>query len=123
MLFVFFENQEAVSLSQAAVQRFTLTIQFRDYQGATAYLFNSSGTPLYKPDDYYSIGSGYENASIVWTAANGLTVCKTASKTETVQAKAGDLITVRIQQSGSSSFDPMHFETFTLKAEDQTITP
>ena len=114
---------QTVSLSQAAVQRFTLTIQFRDYQGATAYLFNSSGTPLYKPDDYYSIGSGYENASIVWTAANGLTVCKTASKTETVQAKAGDLITVRIQQSGSSSFDPMHFETFTLKAEDQTITP
>ena len=114
---------QAVSLSQAAVSRFTLTIQFRDYQGATAYLFNSSGTPLYKPNDYYSMGSGYENASIVWNETNGLTVCKTASKTETVQAKAGDLITVRIQQLGSSSFDPIHFSTFVLKAENQTITP
>ena len=114
---------QAVSLSQAAVPRFTLTIQFRDYTGATAYLFNSSGTPLYKPDDYYSMGSGYENASITWNETNGLTVCKSSSKTETVQAKAGDSITVRIQQSGSSSFDPMHFSTFTLKAENQTITP
>ena len=114
---------QAVSLSQAAVPRFTLTIQFRDYQGATAYLFNSSGTPLYKPNDYYSMGSGYDNASITWGETNGLTVCKTASKTETVQAKAGDSITVRIQQSGSSSFDPMHFSTFTLKAKNQTITP
>lgn len=34
-----------------------------------------------------------------------------------------DFITVRIQQSSSSSFDPMHFATFTLKAENQTITP
>ena len=114
---------QAVSLSQAAVPRFTLTIQFKDYQGATAYLFNSSGTPLYKPNDYYSMGSGYDNASITWGETNGLTVCKTASKTETVQAKAGDSITVRIQQSGSSSFDPMHFSTFTLKAKNQTITP
>jgi hypothetical protein len=119
----FFENQEAVSLSQAAIPRFTLTIQFRDYQGATAYLFNSSRTPLYSPNDYYSMGSGFENASIVWNETTGLTVCKTASKTETVQAKAGDSITVRIQQSSSSSFDPMHFATFTLKAENQTITP
>ena len=69
------------------------------------------------------MGSGFENASIVWNKTTGLTVCKTASKTETVQAKAGDLITVRIQQSGSSSFDPMHFSTFTLKAKNQTITP
>ena len=69
------------------------------------------------------MGSGYENASIVWNETNGLTVCKTASKTETVQAKAGDAITVRIQRSGQSSFDPMHFSTFTLKAENQTITP
>ena len=114
---------QEVSLSQAAVPRFTLTIQFRDYKGATAYLFNSSGTPLYKPNDYYSMGSGYNNASITWDETNGLTVCKTASKTETVQAKAGDSITVRIRQSGSSSFDPMHFSTFTLKAENQTITP
>ena len=114
---------QAVSLSQAAIPRFTLTIQFRDYTGATAYLFNSSGTPLYKPDDYYSMGSGFENASIVWNETNGLTVCKTASKTKTVQAKAGDSITVRIQQSGSSNFDNMHFSTFTLKAENQTITP
>lgn len=119
----FFENQEGVSLSQAAVPRFALTIQFRDYTGATAYLFNSSGTPLYGPNDYYSMGSGYENASIMWDNTNGLTVCKTASKTETVKAKAGDTITVRIQQSGSNSFDPMHFSTFTLKAENQTITP
>ena len=78
---------------------------------------------MYKPDDYYSMGSGFENASIVWNETNGLTVCKTASKTETVQAKAGDSITVRIQQSGSSNFDNMHFSTFTLKAENQTITP
>lgn len=78
---------------------------------------------MYKPNDYYSMGSGYENASIVWNETNGLTVCKIASKTETVQAKAGDSITVRIQQSGSSSFDPMHFSTFVLKAENQTITP
>lgn len=69
------------------------------------------------------MGSGFENASIVWNKTTGLTVCKTASKTETVQAKAGDLITVRIQQSNSSSFDPMHFAIFTLKAENQTITP
>lgn len=39
------------------------------------------------------MGSGFENASIVWNETTGLTVCKTASKTETVQAKAGDLIT------------------------------
>ena len=114
---------QGVSLSQAGVPRYTLTIQFRDYTGATAYLFNSSGIPLYGPNDYYSMGSGYENASITWNNTNGLTVCKTASKTETVQAKAGDTITVRIQHSGSNSFDPMHFSTFTLKAEDQTITP
>ena len=114
---------QAVSLSQAAVPRYTLTIQFRDYTGATAYLFNSSGTPLYGPNDYYSMGSGYENASIMWDNTNGLTVCKTGSKTETVKAKAGDTITVRIQQSSSNSFDPMHFSTFTLKAENQTITP
>ncbi len=69
------------------------------------------------------MGSGYENASIIWDNTNGLTVAKTASKTETVKAKAGDTITVRIQQSGSSSFDPIHFATFTLKAENQTITP
>ena len=69
------------------------------------------------------MGSGYENASITWDNTNGLTVCKTGSKTETVKAKAGDTITVRIQQRGSSSFDPMHFSTFTLRAEDQTITP
>ena len=67
------------------------------------------------------MGSGYENASITWTAENGLTVCKTASKTETVQAKAGDVITVRIQQSSSSVFDPMRFTNFTLQAKDQTI--
>ena len=116
-------KSQGVSLSQAGVPRYyTLTIQFRDYTGATAYLFNSSGTPLYGPNDYYSMGSGYENASITWNNTNGLTVCKTASKTETVQAKAGDTITVRIQQGGSNSFDPMHFSTFTLKAEDQTIT-
>lgn len=114
---------QAVSLSQATVPRFTLTIQFRGYRGATAYLFNSSGTPLYSPNDYYSMGSGFENASIVWNETTGLTVCKIASKTETVQAKAGDLITVRIQQSSSSSFDSMHFATFTLKAENRTITP
>ena len=78
---------------------------------------------MYKPNDYYSMGSGYNNASITWGETNGLTVCKTASKTETVQAKAGDSITVRIKQSGSSSFDPIHFSTFTLKAENQTITP
>lgn len=119
----FFEKQEGVSLSQAGVPRYTLTIQFRDYTGATAYLFNSTGTPLYGPNDYYSMGSGYENASIVWDNTNGLTVCKTGSKTETVKAKAGDTIMVRIQQGGSSSFDPMHFSTFTLRAEDQTITP
>ena len=105
---------QAVSLSQAAVPRFTLTIQFRDYQGATVYLFNSSRTPLYSPNDYYSMGSGFENVSIPWNETTGLTVCKTSSKTETVQAKAGDSITVRIQQSSSSSFDPMHFATFTL---------
>lgn len=119
----FFEKQEAVSLSQAGVPRYTLTIQFRDYTGATAYLFNSSGTPLYGPNDYYSMGSGYENASITWNNTNGLTVCKPGSKTETVKAKAGDTITVRIQQSGSNSFDPMYFSTFTLEAKDQTITP
>jgi hypothetical protein len=116
------KNQEAVSLSQAAVPRFTLTIQFRDFTGATVYLFNSSGTPLYKPNEYYSMGSGYENASITWEAANGLTVCKTASKTETVQAKVGDMITVRIKQSSSSVFDPMRFTNFTLQAKDQTFT-
>jgi hypothetical protein len=123
VLFVFFENQEGVSLSQAAVPSYTLTIQFRDYTGATAYLFNSSGTPLYGPNDYSSMGSGYENASIMWDNTNGLTVCKTGSKTETVKAKAGDTITVRIQQNNSNSFDPIHFSTFTLKAENQTITP
>lgn len=69
------------------------------------------------------MGSGFENASIVWDETTGLTVCKTASKTETVQAKAGDTITVRIRQAGSNVFDQMHFSTFTLKAEDQTITP
>lgn len=114
---------QAVSLSQAGVPRYTLTIQFRDYIGATAYLFNSSGTPLYGPNVYYSMGSGYENASITWNNTNGLTVCKPGSKTETVKAKAGDTITVRIQQSGSNSFDPMYFSTFTLEAKDQTITP
>lgn len=119
----FFEKQEGVSLSQAGVPRYTLTIQFRDYTGATAYLFNSTGNPLYGPNDYYSMGSGYENASIVWDNTNGLTVCKTGSKTETVKAKAGDTITVRIQQAGSNVFDQMHFSTFTLKAENQTITP
>lgn len=119
----FFENQEGVSLSQAAIPRFTLTIQFLGYTGATAYLFNSRDTPLYGPNDYYSMGSGYENASITWNNTNGLTVCKTGSKTETVQAKAGDTITVRIQQSGQDRFDSMYFVTFTLKAEDQTITP
>ena len=119
----FFEKQEAVSLSQAGVPRYTLTIQFRDYIGATVYLFNSSGTPLYGPNNYYSMGSGYKNASITWNNTNGLTVCKPGSKTETVKAKAGDTITVRIQQSGSNSFDPMHFSTFTLEAKDQTITP
>ncbi len=67
------------------------------------------------------MGSGYDNASITWDETNGLTVCKTAS-TKTVQAKAGDSITVRIQQSGLNSFDPMHFLTFTLKAKNQTIT-
>ena len=117
------ETREGVSLSQAGVPRYTLTIQFRDYTGATAYLFNSSGNPLYGPNDYYSMGSGYENASIMWDNTNGLTVCKTGSKTETVQAKAGDTITVRIQQAGSNVFDKMHFSTFTLKAENQTITP
>ncbi len=119
----FFENQEGVSLSQAGVPRFTLTIQFRDYTGATAYLFNSSSIPLYGPNDYYSMGSGYENASITWNNTNGLTVCKPGSKTKTVQAKAGDTITVRIQQGGQDRFDSMHFSTFTLKAENQTITP
>ena len=119
----FFEKQEGVSLSQAGVPRYTLTIQFRDYTGATAYLFNSTGTPLYGPNDYYSMGFGYENASIVWDNTNGLTVCKPGSKTETVKAKAGDTITVRIQQSGSNSFDRMYFSTFTLEAKDQTITP
>jgi hypothetical protein len=69
------------------------------------------------------MGSGYENASIVWNNTNGLEVCKPASKTETVRAKAGDTITVRIQQGGQNSFDPMHFAIFTLKAENQTITP
>ena len=114
---------QGVSLSQAGVPRFTLTIQFRDYTGATAYLFNSTGIPLYGPNDYYSMGSGYENASITWNNTNGLTVCKPGSKTETVQAKAGDTITVRIQQGGQDRFDSMHFSTFTLKAENQTITP
>ena len=114
---------QGVSLSQAGVPRYTLTIQFRDYTGATAYLFNSTGNPLYGPNDYYSMGSGYENASIMWNNTNGLTVCKTGSKTETVKAKAGDTITVRIQQAGSNVFDQMHFSTFTLKAENQTITP
>lgn len=114
---------QGVSLSQAGVPSYTLTIRFRDYIGTAVYLFNSSGTPLYGPNDYYCMGFGYENASITWNNTKGLTVCKTASKTETVQAKAGDTITVRIQQGSSSSFDPMHFSTFTLKAEDQTITP
>ena len=117
------ETREGVSLSQAGVPRLTLTLQFRDYTGATAYLFNSSGIPLYGPNDYYSMGSGYENASITWNNTNGLTVCKPGSKTETVQAKAGDTITVRIQQGGQDRFDSMHFSTFTLKAENQTITP
>ena len=115
---------QGVSLSQAVVPRFTLTIQFRDYVGATAYLFNSADAPLYGPNDYYySMGSGYENASIMWDNTSGLTVCKTGSKTETVQAKAGDTITVRIRQAGQDRFDFMHFSTFTLKAENQTITP
>ena len=114
---------QGVSLSQAGVPRFTLTIQFCDYTRATAYLFNSTGIPLYGPNDYYSMGSGYENASITWNNTNGLTVCKPRSKTETVQAKAGDTITVRIQQVGQDRFDSMHFSTFTLKAENQTITP
>lgn len=119
----FFEKQEGVSLSQAGVPRYTLTIKFRDYKGATAYLFNSTANPLYGPNDYYSMGSGHENASITWDNTNGLTVCKTGSKTETVKAKAGDTITVRIKQVGSNVFDRMHFSTFTLKAENQTITP
>ena len=118
-------KSQRVSLSQAAtaIRTFTLTIQFRDYTGATAYLFNSTGIPLYGPNDYYSMGSGYENASITWNNTNGLTVCKSVSKTETVQAKAGDTITVRIQQGGQDRFDSRHFSTFTLKAENQTITP
>lgn len=116
-------KSQGVSLSQAGVPSYTLRIQFRDYTGATAYLFNSASTPLYGPNDYYSMGSGYESASIMWDNTNGLTVCKIGSKTETVKAKAGDTITVRIKRSGSNSFDPMHFSTFTLKAENQTITP
>ena len=115
---------QAVSLLQAAVvSRFTLTIKFRNYTGATAYLFNSTGIPLYGPNDYYSMGSGYENASIMWNNTNGLTVCKPGSRMETVQAKAGDTITVRIQRGGQNIFDSRYFSTFTLKAENQTITP
>lgn len=77
--------------------------------------------PLYGPNDYYSMGSGYENASITWNNTNGLTVCKPGSKTETVQAKAGDTITVRIRKRGQDKFDFLHL-AFTLKAENQTIT-
>ena len=90
----------------------------------TYFLFKGTSNPVATGTSYFGIKGIVGETEEQWSPTNSLRVNDpTKTGGMTIPATTGDTITVRIQQSGSNSFDPMHFSTFTLKAEDQTITP
>ena len=115
----FFEKQEGVSLSQAGIPAYVLTIKFNGFTGGSAYIFDTSQTPFYNPERYFSMGSGYENVSIQWSIPPGLRG-NNYTGNGSPMLQPGNSVTVRVAKSTSGGWDYM--KTFTLLAQDQTIS-
>lgn len=103
MLFVFFEKQQGVSLSQAAIPSYKLRLRFNGFQGGSGYAFTNNYTPQRKPSQYYSLGSGANEVGFTWNDKTGVPT-NNPNETGTIESFAGDTIYIRMAQSSQDAF-------------------
>jgi hypothetical protein len=117
----FFENQEAVSLSQAA-RVISGTITFKSNLGiAHAWLFNSGSTPSGSANTYDEMdtGMGMNPSPISWR--NVLPVNSVSGAGQTANMSPGDTVYIRVS-SGQTAWGTTSVHSFVLKEGEQTVT-
>lgn len=112
----FFENQEAVSLSQAAVVIPTYEISFTsDVAFAKAFLFNTANQPSAVPGNFKALSSGMNIDPVEWVGS--LQVNDAARPGSFVNIYPGEKFYVRTQVSSGWMMSGVY--TFTLQNSDQ----
>ena len=109
----FFENQEGVSLSQAAVRISSIHF-FGGNKGVNYYLFINSSTPVNSPVKYSALVMDSENYESTVTFADnvGLVVNEVGSS-GTTNIQIGETYTIRTQ-IGFNTWDNSTTQTHTL---------
>lgn len=118
----FFENQEGVSLSQAATV-ISGTITFQSNLGiAHAWLFNSSSTPSGSANTYNEMdtGMGVNPSPISWK--NSLPVNNVSGAGQkSANMSPGQRVYIKVS-SGSTAWGMTTVHNFVLQEGEQTVT-
>lgn len=108
-----------VTLTQTAVE---YTITYTNSAENYSYcILNSSSTPTGSPSKYdlYMGGIEFEN---IWNPTSGYLVNNVNNNIESVKLYAGDTVYIRKISDSSMTWSNSTVQSFTLKAENQTIT-
>lgn len=111
----------SVSLSQAGVQ-YTITYKSNGSFETTYFVFNSSSTPTGTPLQYTAMIGGGSDMEERWSPDPGYSVNDVAKGGQRVYLKAGDRVWIRKMTGVGTSWSGSTTQSFTLKANNQTVT-
>ena len=109
----------SVSLNQAGVQ-YTITYQSSGSFENVYFVFNSSATPAGTPIQYSAM-VGVKNYQEIWSPDPGYSVNDVAKRNAKTYLKAGDRVWIRKMTGTGTSWSGSTTQSFTLKANNQTV--